>query len=106
MLRKLFKATWITLLVALVAGGVLYLAGLRVVLDGGGGFHLQFVSSPDRQAAELAKHREAQRAAAAPPCPVRFGPGGGGAAPASQSAGAEGWARRGAGESEAPMATA
>ena len=75
---------------ALVAGGVLYLAGLRVVLDGGGGFHLQFVSSPDRHAAELARHREAQRAAAAVPgqsasAPVPVAP-----APASPSAGAAG----------------
>ena len=108
MLRKLFKAVWITLLVTLVAGGVLYLAGLRVVLDGGGGFHLQFVSSPDRQAAELARHREAQRAAAAAvpaqsaSAPVPVAP-----APASPSAGADGAGPAAAPvKSEGPMATA
>src|SRR5688500_871678 len=107
MLRKLFKAVWITLLVTLVAGGVLYIAGCRVVLDGGGGFLLQFVSSPDRHAAELARHRETQRAAgAAVPAqsasaPVPVAP-----APASPSAGAEGVGPAGAPvKSEGPVAT-
>ena len=90
MLKKLFKAVWITLLVTLVAAGGLYLAGLRVVLDGGGGFHLRFLSSPDRQAAELARHREAQRAAAAAvPAPAASAPVTAAPAPASPSASAE-----------------
>jgi outer membrane protein assembly factor BamB len=75
MIRKLLKGVSVALLVTLVVGGVLYLAGLRLVLDGGGGFHLQFVSSPDRHAAEVARHREAQRAAAAAvPTPAATSP--------------------------------
>ena len=107
MLRKLFKAVWITLLVALVAGGVLYLAGLRVVMDGGGGFHLQFVSSPDRHAAELARHREAQRAAAAPvPAQSASAPAPVAPAPASPPAGGEGAGPGAAPVKSEPMATA
>ena len=71
MLSKLLKGAGALLLAAIVAGGLLYLAGLRIILYGGGRPHLEFVSSADEHAAELAKHREAQRAAAsvAPPAP-------------------------------------
>ena len=36
--------------------------GLRLVLDGGGGVSLAFPKSASKQAEDLAKHREAQRA--------------------------------------------
>src|SRR5688572_8714853 len=75
MFKKLLRAVSVALLVTLVVAGGLYLAGLRVVMDGGGGFHLQFVSSPDSHAAEVARHREAQRAAAAAaPAPAATSP--------------------------------
>ena len=59
-------------IVALAA--VLYLLGVRIVLDGGGGPHVAVVKSLEQRAEELAKHREAQRAqpaetAAAPALP-------------------------------------
>jgi outer membrane protein assembly factor BamB len=60
-----------------MAAAVLYFAGMRIVLYGGGTPHLEFVSSPDQQATEVSKHREAQRAATpsaapatAPPAPA------------------------------------
>ena len=62
MIRKILKAIGLTLAAALVVGVGLYLFGLRVVVDGGGGLHLQFVKSAEARAAELARHREAQRA--------------------------------------------
>ena len=54
--------------------GVLFLAGLRVVLDGGGWPHLRFEQSADQQAARIAEHRAQQRAQLAaiddePPAP-------------------------------------
>jgi outer membrane protein assembly factor BamB len=42
--------------------GALYLAGLRVELDGGGSPRLRFTSSPEAHAEQVARHREAQRA--------------------------------------------
>ena len=67
MLLKVLKGAAIAVLLAMVGSLVLYLAGLRIVLDGGGSPHLQFVDSTARHAEILAKHREAQRAAAASP---------------------------------------
>ena len=48
-----------------VAGAVLYLFGVRLVLDGGGGIHVARTESATKRAEEIAKHREAQRAPAA-----------------------------------------
>src|SRR5688500_676926 len=62
MIRKILKGVGITLAAVVVVGAGLYLLGLRVVVDGGGGLHLQFVKSAEARAAELARHREAQRA--------------------------------------------
>lgn len=67
MLRTIAKGLGLLLLVLLVAGAGLYLVGLRIILDGGGSPKLRFVASPDRQAEEIARHREAQRAEAATP---------------------------------------
>jgi outer membrane protein assembly factor BamB len=64
MLRKLARRVGISILGLAVVIGVLYAAGLRVVLDGGLGMHLAFTQSPDSRAAEIEKHREAQRAQA------------------------------------------
>lgn len=49
-----------------VMGTVLYFFGLRIVLDGGGSLGLAFVESPEALAAEVERHRQAQRAAAPP----------------------------------------
>ena len=66
--------------VLVVAGG-LYLAGLRVELDGGGGFHLRFRPSARSHAEQLARHRDAQRAAAGAPAAERPSPPSGAAVP-------------------------
>jgi outer membrane protein assembly factor BamB len=66
MLRKLVRG-FVFLIVGLAVGaGILYAAGLRVVFYGGGDIGLAFLQSAGRQAAEIEKHREAQRAHAAP----------------------------------------
>ena len=70
MIRKILKGVGITLALAVVVGAGLYLLGLRLVLDGGGGLHLQFVKSAEARAAELARHREAQRAQAQTAAPA------------------------------------
>lgn len=57
-LRKVIVAAIATATFA----GVLFVLGLRVVLDGGGWPHLRFVQSLDQQAARIAAHRAAQRA--------------------------------------------
>src|SRR5262245_57020992 len=67
MLNRLLKAAALVVVVGIVAAALLYLVGMRIVLYGGGTPHLQFVSSADRQAAEVARHREAQRAVSTPP---------------------------------------
>ena len=64
MLKKIAKVAGLALVMLIVAGGVLYLVGLRIVLDGGGGVHLGFVKSAEDQAREIARHRDAQRAQA------------------------------------------
>jgi outer membrane protein assembly factor BamB len=57
-------------LVGLIGGAaVLYLAGLRIVLDGGGMPRLEFAQSADERAEAIARHREAQRRAAPSPIP-------------------------------------
>src|SRR5688500_16845308 len=72
---RILKYTGLTLAVLMAAGVVLFFFGLRVVLDGGGSPHVQFVKSSAARAEELARHRETQRAAApapptAPPAPA------------------------------------
>ncbi len=62
MVRRLLKVAALTLAALVLVGGVLYLFGLRVVLDGGGSPHLRFLESADGQAERIARHREAQRA--------------------------------------------
>ena len=56
------------------AGGILFALGLRVVFDGGGGIHFVFTKSAAQQAAEIEKHREAQRAQAPAPAAVQPAP--------------------------------
>ncbi|MBI4485798.1 MAG: PQQ-like beta-propeller repeat protein [Acidobacteria bacterium] len=61
MFRRILKAAAISLLGLALAGGVLYqFFGLRAVLDGGGTPYLSFVKSPEAQAEEIARHRQAQ----------------------------------------------
>jgi len=66
MVRRFVGATAVGVGAVLALGAVLYLFGLRVVLYGGGRPHLEFVESADVRAAAVARHREAQRAQAAP----------------------------------------
>lgn len=81
MIRRLLKAAALGLAALIVAGVVLYLVGLRIVLDGGGSPHLRFLESADEQAERIARHREAQRAqGGAPTAP---------SAPASPPAGSD-----------------
>jgi outer membrane protein assembly factor BamB len=88
MLSRLLKGAALVVAVGIVAAALLYAAGMRIVLYGGGTPSLEFVSSADRQAAEVARHRETQRAAAppaaaatAPPAPApAASPEGGGVA--------------------------
>jgi hypothetical protein len=70
MLSRFLKGAGIVVGIGIVAAALLYLAGMRIVLYGGGTPHLQFVSSADSQAAEVARHREAQRAAPSVPAAV------------------------------------
>lgn len=65
MLRRLLRAAGLGLAALVVIGLILYAAGLRVVLDGGGQPYLAFVQSQSAQADEVARHRELQRMAAA-----------------------------------------
>ena len=72
MLKRIAKwlaGALIALVVICTAG---YLAGLRIVIDGGGTPSLSFVESADDRAAALARHREAQRAQAPPPATSLF----------------------------------
>src|SRR5262245_60017842 len=73
MFRRLLKKAAIVLVIFIVTGTLLYSFGLRLVLDGGGIPHLQFVESASAQADKVERHREAQRATlpvAAPPGPA------------------------------------
>ena len=69
MLRKLARRVLFFLVGLAVVGGILYAVGLRIVLDGGGGIHFAFTKSAEKRAAEIEKHREAQRAQAPAPAP-------------------------------------
>ncbi|MGB2715483.1 MAG: PQQ-binding-like beta-propeller repeat protein [Vicinamibacterales bacterium] len=69
-LLKFLKYAGFAVIVLVAMGALLFMFGLRVVLDGGGSPHLRFVKSADAQAEELARHREAQRAQPPPPAPV------------------------------------
>jgi outer membrane protein assembly factor BamB len=66
-LVKILKFAGVTLAGLVAVGAVLFMFGLRVVLDGGGSPHLRFVKSLDAQAKEIAQHRETQRAQPPPP---------------------------------------
>ena len=67
MLRKLVRRAFYLLVGLAVLGGILYAVGLRIVMDGGGGIQLAFTESLEKRAAEIEKHRAAQRAQAPPP---------------------------------------
>ena len=69
-LLKILKYAGLAVIVLVAMGAILFMFGLRVVLDGGGSPHLRFVKSADAQAEELARHREAQRAQPPPSAPV------------------------------------
>ena len=64
MLRKLARRVSLLLVGLAVIGGILYAAGLRIVQYGGGGIGFAFTKSLEKRAAEIEKHREAQRAQA------------------------------------------
>lgn len=64
MIRKLLKGAAIVVVLLVVAAGVLYLFGARILLDGGANPYVGFVRSADAQADEIARHRDAQRAKA------------------------------------------
>jgi hypothetical protein len=76
MLRKLVRRVLYFLVGLAVVGGILFAFGLRVVFEGGGGLYLAFTKSAEKHAAEIEKHREAQRAQGPPPAPapVRLDP--------------------------------
>jgi len=71
MLRKRARRVWFVLVALVIAGGILYAAGLRIVRYGGGGIGVAFTKSADQRAAEIEKHREAQRAQGPPPVPAQ-----------------------------------
>jgi outer membrane protein assembly factor BamB len=64
MLRTVLRRLAIGVGALAVAGAVLFFFGLRVVLDGGGGFHLRFVESSEARLRALERDRLAQRASA------------------------------------------
>src|SRR5690349_8197042 len=70
-LKKLSKAAGALLLLLIASAVVLYLAGARIVLDGGGSPHVRFGESAAKQAEIIARHCEAQRQRppAPPPAP-------------------------------------
>jgi outer membrane protein assembly factor BamB len=67
MLRRIAKVVGILLAAVLLIGGVLYLFGMRLMLDGGGTPHVAWVESEATREERLARHREAQRAASPVP---------------------------------------
>lgn len=69
MLRTLLKVAAAAAVILLVAGGLAYALGLRIVLDGGGGIGLQFVESAESRADAIERHRQEQRGAADPAAP-------------------------------------
>ena len=66
MVRRLLRVAGITLAALIGIALVLYVAGLRIVLDGGGQPYLAFVRSERAQADQVARHRESQRTHAEP----------------------------------------
>ena len=66
MIRKLLKYFALTVVALVITAAVLYVFGLRVVLDGGGTPHLAFVSSERARLKRIAESREAQRLQATP----------------------------------------
>jgi len=64
MLRKWARRVFFLLVGLAVIGGILHAAGLRIVQYGDGGIGFAFIKSADERAAEIEKHREAQRAQA------------------------------------------
>ena len=81
MLRRIARGAGVALALLIGVAAVLYMAGVRMVLDGGGMPRLEFAPSADQQAEAIARHREAQRQAARPAVPPPT--------PASGSAGPE-----------------
>ena len=74
MLRKLARRVLFLLAGLAVIGGILYAAGLRIVRYGGGGVGFVFSESAEKRAAEIEKHREAQRAQIPLPAPAQPDP--------------------------------
>ena len=74
MLRKFARRVLFLLGGLIVVGGILYAIGLRVVFEGGGSPRLVFTKSADKRAAEIEKHREAQRAQSPPAAAAQPGP--------------------------------
>ncbi|HJR61003.1 MAG TPA: hypothetical protein VJ813_16450, partial [Vicinamibacterales bacterium] len=70
MLKKIAKVLGMAVAGLVVVGAVSYLAGLRVVLDGGGTPTVGFVESADDRAEAIARHRDAQRKQPPPPAPA------------------------------------
>jgi outer membrane protein assembly factor BamB len=71
MIRRIFKFFGLALLALIVAGGALYLFGLRLYLDGGGTPRLAFVESEASRLRRLEEQRAAQRATPVPaPAPA------------------------------------
>jgi outer membrane protein assembly factor BamB len=69
MFRTILKFLAIAFVVVIVAAGVLFAMGLRLVVDGGGGVSLRFLESAGKRAEVVEQHREAQRAEADPTAP-------------------------------------
>jgi hypothetical protein len=61
-MRKLARRVLLIFVALVAVAGLLYAVGLRVVFEGGGTPRLAFTKSADERAAEIEKHREAQRA--------------------------------------------
>jgi outer membrane protein assembly factor BamB len=74
MLRTLLKVAAAAAVILLVAGGLAYVLGLRIVLDGGGGIGIQFVESAASRADAIERHRQEQRATADPTAPPALAP--------------------------------
>ena len=70
MLRKWARRVLYFFVGLAVLGGILYAAGLRLVRYGGGGIGFAFTESAEKRAAEIEKHRAAQRAQAPLPAPT------------------------------------
>ena len=78
MLRKIARGVGVVVVTLLLAVVVAYLFGVRVEMDGGGSPHLAVPLSDAARAEQIARHRDAQRAAAAaapvPAAPVLSAP--------------------------------